>query len=876
MIGPRSIELPNAQRRGSIFTFALLGALAGLAACGSSKTTSPPPGGSGGSGAGGGSAQGMGGSQGPSLDGSAQPDVAPPVDARGVVDAPPPPADLAPPRDAVSPTDAVIVTDASTTATRSDLNFDTDWRFNLGDVTGADTKAFVDTAWGYVDLPHTPKFNTPDAPAAYAGIMWYRKHFTVPASSQGAKVFIEFGAAMQLADVWVNGTHKVQHQGGYAPFTVDVTADVAYGGADNVISVKLDTRVNPNWPPGKNDAPIDFQFHGGLYRHVVMHVTNALHVTDAVYANKTASGGVFVTYAAGATTASATVNIRTNVINESTSSKSATVVSRLVDSGGTQVGMAMASSTIAAGADFDFVQSIVVANPKLWSPNSPSLYTLQTSVQDGASTIDSVSTRVGIRNIGFSHAGGMTINGTRYKALGVNLLEETYGLGNAISDQSYYYDVKRIRDAGLTFIRTSHYPHAPAFYDACDALGVVVMDAQSGWQFFNAAAAFVNNSYQELRDLIRRDRNHPSVVVWEANLNESGFTDAWAQMANSIVHAEYPGTQAFSAQWAFTRADIFIDATQHNVRTSNDTRPILINEYGDWDYGAGMTGGTTSRQAREAGDAAMLQQAANIQNGQGLSLPLPWFTADAYWEYADYGGYGTTATLSGLLDMYRLPKHAYYFLQSQRDPTLTSTIVDAGPMVYIANQWTSTSPTNVKVFSNCDQVRLSLNGTVVATRSPDTTPAPLPLHPPFTFNMTSFTAGTLTADCLMNATGTTVRATTTRQTPGTATALRLRPEGTTMRADLSDARLVFVDVIDANGTVVPTDSRQVTLTLTGPGSIVGPTPITMKGGQLATWVRPSRTAGTITLTAAATGLTAGTTALTSEAVVGLPPAPAGR
>jgi len=494
-------------------------------------------------------------------------------------------------------------------------------------------------------------------------------------------------------------------------------------------------------------------------------------------------------------------------------------------------------------------------------------------VQDGATAVDSVSTRIGIRTIGFTHNGGMTINGARYKALGVNLLEETFGLGNAISDQSYYYDVKRIRDAGLTFIRTSHYPHAPAFYDACDALGVLVMDSQTGWQAFQTNAAFSTNSFQELRDLMRRDRNHPSIVIWEANLNESNFDDTWAQMANSIVHAEYPGNQAFSAQWKLTRADIFIDATQHNIRGSNDTRPILINEYGDWDYGAGASGGTTSRQAREAGDAAMLQQAANIQNGQGLSLPLPWFTADAYWEWAGYGGYGTTATLSRLTDMYRLPKHAYYFLQSQRDPTLTSTLVDAGPMVYIANQWTSTSPTNVKVFSNCDQVRLSLNGTVVATRSPDTTPAPLPLHPPFTFPAMTFAAGTLTADCLI---GGTVRATTTRQTPGAATALRLRPEGTTLRADLSDARLVFVDVIDANGTVVPTDSRQVTLSLTGPGSIVGPTTITMKGGQLATWVRPGRTAGTITLTAAATGLTSATAMLTSQAVAGLPPAPAGR
>src|SRR6185436_8079688 len=165
-------------------------------------------------------------------------------------------------------------------------------------------------------------------------------------------------------------------------------------------------------------------------------------------------------------------------------------------------------------------------------------------------------------------------NGARFRALGVNLLEETYGLGNAIPDQSIYYDVKRIRDAGMTFVRGSHYPHSPAFYDACDALGVLVMDAQTGWQFFSSAAAFVNNSYQELRDMIRRDRNHPSVVAWEANLNESAFSDAWSLAAHNIVNAEYPGDQAFSAQWTFTRADIFVDASQHNVRTSTDARPI--------------------------------------------------------------------------------------------------------------------------------------------------------------------------------------------------------------------------------------------------------------------------------------------------------------
>jgi len=747
---------------------------------------------------------------------------------------------------------------------RIDINFDVDWRFQRMDVTGADAQAFADSSWGYVDLPHTPKFVTPEDNTAYSGLMWYRKHFTVPAAYQGRKLFIEVGAAMQLADVWVNGTKKISHQGGYAPFTIDVTADVTTGGADNVIAVRLNSAPNASWPPGRTG--VDFQYHGGLYRHVTMHVTNPLHVTDAVYANKVAGGGVLVTFPS-ASTSSAMVSIKTNVINESSASKSATVVSRLLDAGGQMVGSAMSTASIAAGADSDFTQTITVSNPKLWHPNTPNLYTLATEVQDSGAAVDNVTTRIGIRRIGWSHSGGLTINGARWKALGVNMLEETYGLGNAVSDQSIYYDVKRIRDAGLTFIRGSHYPHAPAFYDACDALGVLVMDAQTGWQNFSSATAFVNASYQELRDMMRRDRNHASVVVWEASLNESQYTDAWAQMAHSIVHAEYPGDQAFSGQYQFTHSDIFIEASQHNVRTTTDTRPIIIDEYGDWDYGGTSS---TSRQSREAGDSAMLTQTNNVQDGQGKNIVISWFTADGYWQWSDYSGYQGMSR-SGLVDMYRLPKFAYYFLQSQRDPAVTVSGVDSGPMVFIANNWTSTSPTTVRVFSNCDQVSLYVNGTLSSTRSPDTGTGLL--HPPFNFSVGSFSAGTLRADCLI---GGTVRASFTRQTPGTATALRLRPEGTTMRADLADARLVFIDVVDANGSVVVGDSRSVTLSVSGPGSLIGPTSVAMKGGQLATWVRPGRTAGTVTLTASASGLTTATATLTAQAVADLPPAPADR
>jgi hypothetical protein len=763
-------------------------------------------------------------------------------------------------------TDAGIDGSSPSVTQRVEVNFNLDWKYQQGNAAGAEAPTYDDSTWTYVDLPHSTKFVTPEAPNAYLGVSWYRKHFTMAGEYQGSKVYLEFEAAMQSADVWINGLHKTQHQGGYAPFILDVTSDVTYGGADNVIAVKLDSNANPAWAPGWNG--VDFQYHGGLYRNVNLHVTNPLHVTDAVYANRVAGGGIFVTYPSVSST-SAIVAVATHVVNESSDSKTTTLLSEVVDPGGHVVGSDSATAAIAAGADFDFTQSIAVANPELWHPHTPNLYTLRTTVDGGAGPVDQTTTRIGIRRIEWSHGGGLTINGSRFTALGVNMHQEIYGLGNAVPDQAIYYDVKRVKDGGSDFIRGSHYPHAPSFYDACDALGVLVLNAQTGWQHYADTPAFNQNTYQELRDLIRRDRNHPSVVAWEASLNESHFTDAWAQSAAGIVHQEYPGDQAYSAAWLGSAADIFIGASQAGVRNTGDQRPIIISEFGDWDYGAANS---TSRQPREAGDGAMLTQASNVEDGQSRNMSVSWFTAGGYWDYADYAGflsYGITRC--GLVDMYRIPKFAYYFLQSQRDPNVVTPGVDSGPMVYIANHWTPTSPTIVRVYSNCDQVSLYLNDVLVATRTPDT--GTYLTHSPFSFDLGTFTPGTLQADCLIA--GATITS-FVRRTPGAAAAIGLRPEGNTLKADLSDARLVFIDILDANGTVVPTDGSQVTLSVTGPGSIVGPSVVSMKGGQLATWLRAGRTAGIVTLTASAPGLASASAELTSSPVANLPPVPSDR
>jgi len=290
----------------------------------------------------------------------------------------------------------------------------------------------------------------------------------------------------------------------------------------------------------------DFQYYGGLYRNVTLHITNNLHVTDALYANKVAGGGVFVTYPA-VSTASATVSIKTDVINENTASKNCTVLSELVDAQGNLVGSSTGAMTISAGVDTSFSQTITVPSPKLWHPNSPNLYTVHTTVKDAGVAVDYYKTRIGIRRIQWTHGSGIQINGQSFQARGSNLHQDIYGLGNARCVKSIYYDLKRYKEGGLDFVRGSHYPHDPMFYDACDEFGILVEDCMTGWQFFADTDPFKNNTYKEVRGMLRRDRNHPSVIVWETQLNETSYTAAWAAAVNTLAHAEYPATRCLPA-----------------------------------------------------------------------------------------------------------------------------------------------------------------------------------------------------------------------------------------------------------------------------------------------------------------------------------------
>ena len=321
---------------------------------------------------------------------------------------------------------------------------------------------------------------------------------------------------------------------------------------------------------------------------------------------------------------------------------------------------------------------------------------------------------------------------------GANRHQEHPYVGNALPDAAQYRDARRIKEAGFDYVRLSHYPHSPAFMDACDELGLVVMDCIPGWQYFNPDPAFVELQYRNCRELIRRDRNHPCVILWEVSLNESAMPPEFVARAHAIAHEEYPGDQCFTAGWT-TGYDVFLQARQHGGCRDGRHRPCVVSEYGDWEYyamnaGLDQTAWTdltpaesNSRQLRWQGERALLQQATNFQEAHNDNLGTIAF-ADGLWVMYDYNrGYAPDVESSGCMDLFRLPKFSYHFFRSQRPPA-------AGPVVFIASHWMPGSAEEVRVFSNCEEVALSLDGRLLERRRPDRDRISTRLpHPPLAF-----------------------------------------------------------------------------------------------------------------------------------------------
>jgi beta-galactosidase len=729
---------------------------------------------------------------------------------------------------------------------RSVERLDGGWQFARGDPAGAEGPGFDDAAWEAATLPHTARIEalvtgaagSPDA--QWQGLCWYRRRLGPEPESSSQQVLLRFEGAMNVADVWLDGERVGGHLGGYLPFMLDI-GDRLAPGEDHVLAVRLDNRDNAITGP-KPLAQLDFNMYGGLYRPVYLIRKDRLHITDPLQAPRPASGGVFVTYPRVSRDA-ATVRVQVSVRNEHLAPRVFRVRATLRSPSGRVVASGTSEpQTLPPGADADVAQQLEVRAPLLWSPAEPNLHALDCEVVTDAGSVDAETVRVGIRRIAVAPGGGrLSINGEAMFLRGTNRHQEYPYIGYALSDAAQHRDACKIKEAGFDFVRLSHYAHAPAFMDACDELGLMVMDCIPGWQYFNPDAGFAELQYQNCRDLVRRDRNHPCVALWEVSLNESWMPPEFVTRTHAIAHGEYPGDQCFTAGWV-RGYDVFIQARQHGGCHNEKDDACLVSEYGDWEYyamnaGLDQTGWqdltpaeSNSRQLRWQGERALLQQAANFQEAHNDNRSTIAF-ADGLWVMYDYNrGYAPDIESSGCMDIFRLPKFSYHFFRSQRDAAERLPVGGSGPMVFIASDWTAASAADVRGFSNCDEVALHLDGRPLERKGADRDRMSARLaHPPFTFRTGGFRAGTLEA--VGYVAGRPVARHSVR-TPGAVDRLTLAFDLSGRRRDdaLKDVVFCYASLRDARGTVVPDAFENVAFGVTGGATLVGMNPLGSDAG----------------------------------------------
>jgi beta-galactosidase len=427
---------------------------------------------------------------------------------------------------------------------RQELAADAGWKFFLGDPSGAEAPSFADASWRAVDLPHDWSIESKpdkDNPSAGGGgffpngVGWYRKTFHAPANWKGKLVSVEFDGVYRDATVYLNGHRLGTHPYGYTAFTFNLTPELNFSGT-NVLAVRVDNSAQPNsrWYSGS-----------GIYRHVRVVVTDPTHV---------AHWGVFVT-TQEATDTSAKVSVRTRVSNESSAATRLILDTTLLDKAGNKIGSAQSILNIEAGKEDESAPEINVANPALWSPDSPSMYRAVSTVRQNGKVIDEVITPFGIRSLAWSAEKGLLLNGKPIKLTGGSVHHDNGPLGAAAFDRAEERRVELLKAAGMNAVRTAHNPPSSAFLDACDRLGLLVLDEPFDvWKAhkvkFDYAGDFDEWWKQDVSSMVLRDRNHPSIVIWG--------------IGNEIPELEVDRGAALGKQLA------------DQVRSLDNTRPLTL------------------------------------------------------------------------------------------------------------------------------------------------------------------------------------------------------------------------------------------------------------------------------------------------------------
>lgn len=725
---------------------------------------------------------------------------------------------------------------ASETAVgRERILFDANWRFALGHATdttrdfghgtgyfsylaktgfgdGAASPAFDDRGWRVLDLPHDWAVELPFDPKGTAShgckalgrhfpensVGWYRRSFQIPASDLGRRIRLDFDGVYRAARVFVNGFFVGEEPSGYVGASYDISEYLNYGG-DNLVAVRVDASMEEGW----------FYEGAGIYRHVWLVKTSPLHIpVDGTWV-RTEVGPKF-----------ATVTAETRVNNHGRTAATYTLDQEILGPDGRSLARSSAAApAVVPGGVATHHDSLRVTAPQLWSLESPAMHRFVTTIRQGEVVVDRYETPFGIRTIRFDPNHGFFLNGQRVVLKGTNNHQDHAGVGVAVPDALQEYRLKRLKDMGSNAYRASHNQPTPELLDACDRLGMLVIDE-------NRLMGINPYHLGQLERMIRRDRNHPSIILWslgneewgiEGNIKGARITVPMQDFAHRLDPTRRT-TIAISGGWGGISSTVEVAGVNY-VRQAN-----IDQQHAEYPEQILLGTEETTTQAtrgiyvdeRDRAHLAPLEDGSsggNCEFGWRYYAARPWAAGLFYWTGFDYRGeptpFGWPATGSqfGILDSCGFPKDSFYYLKSWWTTE---------PVLHVFPHWNwpgrEGQPIEVRVHSNCDEVELWLNDVSLGRQKMECNG-----HLVWTVN---YAPGTLLARGYRAGSGQEI-ATAKVESTGEPAALALSTDRAEIGADRRDVAVLSVEARDAQGRLVPAGNVPVTFTLRGPGRIIG-------------------------------------------------------
>ena len=727
---------------------------------------------------------------------------------------------------------------------REILNFNTLWRYSPHDHSGAEALLFDDSGFEKVSIPHantvlkTHKGNDfLTQIESYRFISWYRRHFTLSQKYAGKRVIIGFEGVATVCEVYINGIFAGSHKGAYTSFSFDITDHIIFGG-DNVIAIKVDSTRRSDIPP--EGGEVDYCLFGGIVRNVTLTILNPLYIENAFITTPDLSriGG--------------TVNAAATIKNLG-DSKTVALETVVFDADGNEVARGISGKkTVLTGSQTEFkAETAEIGHPRLWSVDDPYLYTAEVRVLYDGNILDNYKVRIGLRNFEFTD-NGFYLNGEKLVLRGVNRHEQWPWQGRAIPDKLQIRDADLIKYTGFNAVRCSHYPQSPAFLSRCDEIGLIVFEEAPGWQHIGDDAwqeIYKNN----IKEMILRDRNHPSIATWGVRVNESAdnrelYTSTTA-LSKTLDHTRPTHGVRRSEHYECTEHIEDIFCVNYHYPETPRFAPFVITEH-SWEH---WTDGCGLPNATDAQAAAFTESFANVVNYYYKNDFCLGGFAWSMFDYDNEVNYTKTGHVfySGMYDIFRLDKPVSHFYRSQKDPS-------EEVVLFIANYNTKNSPSDVEVYSNCDEVELFVNGASLGRIAPNLY-MNVP-HPAFKFTSAAPGDGALRAIGYINGKAC---AEALRRSPGAAAKLSLAPDYTSITADGSDITSVTIELTDKNGTRLPYAENIVSISVIGPAEFIGENPIALEGGRAAFLIKSLyKRPGIVTCTVHADGLEDGKSEIT--------------